>query len=75
MHKNSKDLTNLKFGNLLAISPTEERKDNKVIWKCVCDCGKETLVKSSQLLGNKTKSCGCLTIQRINFKKLPLLRK
>lgn len=29
-------------------------------WKCLCDCGKYTVVKTSQLTTGKTKSCGCL---------------
>lgn len=28
--------------------------------KCVCDCGKETVVTINQLLDGNTKSCGCL---------------
>lgn len=29
-------------------------------WKCICDCGKEHLVKTKYLNNGDTKSCGCL---------------
>lgn len=29
------------------------------IWKCVCECGTETLASLSQLKNGKKKSCGC----------------
>ena len=29
-------------------------------WKCLCDCGKTTIVTGSNLSMGKTKSCGCL---------------
>lgn len=28
-------------------------------WRCQCDCGKETIVRSSYLISGKTTSCGC----------------
>ena len=56
-----KDLTNQQFGYLLAICPTEERKNGHVVWKCKClNCGNITYVISSHLLEGATKSCGCL---------------
>lgn len=36
-----------------------------VIWICLCDCGNKTSVKSSNLIGGITKSCGCLKEERI----------
>ena len=29
-------------------------------WKCVCDCGNETIVGQTLLQTGKTKSCGCI---------------
>lgn len=39
-------------------------------WKCVCDCGNETIVGQTLLQSEKTKSCGCLQseIYRENLK-------
>jgi len=60
-----KDLTGQKFGRLIAISPTDKRQNNSVMWRCKCSCGKECLVKSGSLRSGNTKSCGCLQKERI----------
>jgi hypothetical protein len=31
---------------------------------CLCDCGRETVVTMPNLRGNKTRSCGCLLVER-----------
>lgn len=55
-----KDLTGMRYGRLVAIEPTEKRaKNGGTIWKCRCDCGKETLAVSTQLTQGYKKSCGC----------------
>lgn len=51
----NKDLTDYKFGQLKVIEYIGNSK-----WKCQCDCGKITEVKTSSLNSGKTKSCGCL---------------
>ena len=55
-----KDLTNQRFGKLIAQYPTEKRLNNQVVWHCLCDCGKEVEVRSYNLTSGKTMSCGCL---------------
>ena len=55
-----KDLTNMRFGRLVALEPTEQRgKSGGTIWRCSCDCGNETLAVSTQLTRGYKKSCGC----------------
>lgn len=56
----SKDITNQRFGNLVAIEPTDSRKHGSVVWKCVCDCGNIHYVSTELLLAGKTNSCGCI---------------
>ena len=63
-HPGAKDLTGLRFGKLVAMRPTGERKNGFVMWECACDCGKTTIVRGSSLTGGYVKSCGCL--QRTN---------
>lgn len=36
------------------------------MWKCQCDCGKETVVAENNLKNGSTKSCGCWKTKRIN---------
>lgn len=54
------DLTGQRFGKLLALEPTLERKYNCIVWKCQCDCGNLVFVASGNLKSGTTKSCGCL---------------
>lgn len=57
-----KDLTGQKFGLLTA---QEYIKGGK--WRCQCDCGKETIVDTRNLISGHTCSCGCL-VKTINSK-------
>lgn len=54
-----KDLTNIRFGKLVAIKPIKKPCDRKMYWECICDCGKNVIVLSSNLTRNNSKSCGC----------------
>ena len=61
----SKDITNVRFGRLVAISKTgKNTKDNYVIWNCKCDCGNECEVDIHSLQKGNTQSCGCLRKER-----------
>lgn len=53
------DLTNSKFGRLTVIKLLPERKHNKKVYKCLCECGNYTNVIGCDLTSGKTKSCGC----------------
>ena len=53
------DLTGQRFGKLAVISPAENIS-GRTAWKCRCDCGRETVVKTYHLRSGHTKSCGCL---------------
>jgi very-short-patch-repair endonuclease len=59
--KVKKDLTGQRFGNLVVLSATEERKEGSIVWKCQCDCGNITFVPTCNLRHNNphTTSCGC----------------
>lgn len=49
-----------RFGRLVAVSPTGQKKWGYPTWNCVCDCGSETIVDVGCLRKGTTKSCGCL---------------
>ena len=55
------DLSNRRFGRLIAIKNIGTNKHNQAIWHCKCDCGNECEVIATNLLLGKTKSCGCLS--------------
>ena len=48
-----------RFGRLTALKDSGERKHSHVVWECICDCGKKTLVRANSLRAGRTKSCGC----------------
>lgn len=52
------DLTGNKYGRLTVQGFAKPSKD--VFWKCLCDCGKSTIVRGASLRNGNTKSCGCL---------------
>ncbi len=52
------DLTNQRFGQLIAIERGENLK-KYTRWLCKCDCGNETLVRTDYLRNGHTTSCGC----------------
>lgn len=53
------DITGQRFGKLTAIEPVGRNKHRNIIWKCVCDCGKEHFAEAAALISGNTKSCGC----------------
>jgi hypothetical protein len=58
------DLTGQRFGRLVAIEHAG-RVVNKsgfrtTLWRCKCDCGKESIVRYPLLVSGNTRSCGCL---------------
>lgn len=56
------NLANRRFGRLTAIERVASTKA-QAQWRCVCDCGKETVVRSQDLRNSHTKSCGCYGLE------------
>jgi len=54
------DLADRRFGKLTAIKPTDKRSSGKIVWECLCDCGRTTFVQSAHLTNGHTQSCGCI---------------
>lgn len=52
------DITNQRFGKLLAIKCVEY-KNHRAHWLCKCDCGNELIVRQTSLTTGNTISCGC----------------
>ncbi len=62
--RNTKDHTGRRFGRLTAVERLAHYKDGKTYYRCICDCGTETIISSSSLVSGLTKSCGCLKRKR-----------
>lgn len=55
----SKDLVGQRFGKLLVIRASEERRCGKICFVCKCDCGNEKVLIGNNL-GRSANSCGCV---------------
>jgi len=62
----AKNLTGQRFGRLVAIEPTNERRCTFIVWRCSCDCGREHLVTTNALQQGTIRSCGCLKREHPN---------
>ncbi len=50
------------FGRLTVLERADNDGHGNIRWKCICECGKETIVTSSHLKSGHTRSCGCLML-------------
>lgn len=68
-----KDLTNERFGALVALHQTTSRsKKGSAYWLCQCQCGKQREVRVDKLTSGLTRSCGCSNNR--SFAKIPSRR-
>ena len=58
-HPPLKDYVGKKF-NMLTVVEYAGKKNGMHRWKCVCDCGNETVIGQTYLQSGETKSCGCI---------------
>ena len=58
------DISGKKFNRLRVIS-FSHRSIGSVYYNCICDCGNKKTIQGSRLIGSKTKSCGCIKVERI----------
>lgn len=59
-YKNCIDISGQQFGRLTVIKKTDIRKDGKVCWECLCECGSKIIAPGSRLVRGLIMSCGCL---------------
>lgn len=67
------DLSGRKFGRLTVLEYFGTRLDGfgrfrACLWKCRCECGKETIVLANVISRGNVKSCGCLHIESLKNK-------
>lgn len=67
------DKTGQRFGMLIVVGLSHKQFRSKRqgyynYWKCLCDCGNETIVLGNNLKKGNTKSCGCLS-SRLTLKE------
>ena len=67
------DLTNKRFGKLIALKPIGKASNQHIVWECKCDCGQITNVITDNLTRGLTKSCGCNWHQSYGVQKIQQL--
>ena len=70
----SKDITNQRFGKLIAIKQTK-KIGKTYLWLCKCDCGQYCEKELQYLVNGDTKSCGCLSNSYVENVIKELLKK
>ena len=56
------DLTNKRFGRLVAKTDVGKNKSGAYIWECKCECGNIVNIASADLVRGHSTSCGCVRI-------------
>ena len=62
-----KDLSGQRFGKITVLRREGCVRSGEATWKCLCDCGKETVVVGSSLRRGLTRSCGCLRVENVSL--------
>ena len=58
------DIVGKKFNKLTVIEEMPKRaKNGGYLYLCLCDCGKETVVRSDSIQRGRIKSCGCYNLE------------
>lgn len=68
MRKDCKNIIGNKYNKLTVLSFSHYHKqpngDNKEYYVCLCDCGKQKIVRKDMLIYGGVKSCGCLLYEK-----------
>lgn len=63
MDKEKNDIIGKKYNKLTAIKKINDGKsDSRYLFKC--DCGKEKIILKRNVISGKTKSCGCISVEK-----------
>lgn len=60
-YNNEDNLSGQHFGKLTVIEYYGSDNGKHALYRCLCDCGTETIVRADSLRGGFTTSCGCIT--------------
>lgn len=60
-----RNLTGIRTGRLVAMEAVGT-DGNSVFWRCNCDCGKETVMRSHQFTSGRVVSCGCYMREQVS---------
>jgi hypothetical protein len=55
-----KETVGQRFGKLVVLEIAEHKINAPIKFRCLCDCGKEKIIRGSSLRSGEIRSCGCL---------------
>jgi hypothetical protein len=59
------DLTGNVYGQLTVLGDVGKRTGRgRILWHCLCECGRVTFVRGDHLKNEKIRSCGCLNEEK-----------
>ncbi|MEG2380096.1 MAG: hypothetical protein RSB38_00165 [Oscillospiraceae bacterium] len=53
------DITNKRFGMLVALEPQDDKLNNNTLWLCRCDCGNFITCEAFKIRYGYKITCGC----------------
>ena len=56
----AQDITGMQYGRLRVIHPVRRPNGGKLEWLALCDCGRYTIQRGTDLRRGLSRSCGCL---------------
>ena len=61
------DETGNRHGKLTVLGRAGLTRNRQILWRCLCDCGNESVVTGGSLRSGNTQSCGCLRKERLRL--------
>ena len=58
-------LVGKRFGKLSIVRRNPSNKHGQTMWVANCDCGKQIVCSGNHLVKGHTKSCGCLSVEKL----------
>jgi hypothetical protein len=62
----SETLIGRRFGKLIVVEATDIRINDKIVWKCKCDCGNFINTCTTNLTTGDTTTCGCSRSDKVH---------
>ena len=68
------DLVGQHFGRLTVIEEAGRTAQGQVLWRCACECGRETRTRGQHLRSGASRSCGCIAREKSAERAPSLIR-
>lgn len=64
IHKETDNIVGMKFNRLTALERVDDERRG-IRYLFLCDCGKEKIILKNAVVNGRTKSCGCLSNEKV----------